>query len=87
MIVNDRDLELDIQHVPVRRGCNAWGGCACMGTCNNIIGFVNKDEYIKHEKAKGILKVLGTLKSIKTPSIIRDEEKFRIMLKKYKNNS
>ena len=51
MIVNDRDLELDIQHVPVRRGCNAWGGCACTGRCDNIFGFVNKDEYIKHENA------------------------------------
>jgi len=34
----------ELQSLPIRRGC--YGGpCACLGTCKNIEGYVDRGEY------------------------------------------
>jgi hypothetical protein len=45
MIIYKSDLEKTkyFENVPVRQGC--IGPCACLGICQNVIGYVNKAEY------------------------------------------
>lgn len=39
--IKNKDLKL----LPIRRGCS--GLCACMGTCLNIVGYIERVKYDK----------------------------------------
>lgn len=41
------DLEnKELKKLPIRRGCNSGVfGCACLGICLNILGYVDREEY------------------------------------------
>ena len=42
--IEKSDLEnLELQSLPIRRGCS--GLCACLGTCKNIEGYIDRKEY------------------------------------------
>lgn len=34
----------DLNLLPIRKGCSG-GPCACLGTCRNIVGYVDRNEY------------------------------------------
>lgn len=39
------DIEnLELKSLPIRRGCNAGSmGCACIGSCKEIVGYIDRD--------------------------------------------
>ena len=42
--IEKSDLEnLELQSLPIRRGCS--GLCDCLGTCKNIEGYIDRNEY------------------------------------------
>ncbi len=42
--IDKSDLENnELQTLPIRRGC--FGMCACLGTCQNIVGYIDRIEY------------------------------------------
>lgn len=42
--IEKSDLEnIELQSLPIRRGCS--GPCACLGTCKNIEGYIDRKEY------------------------------------------
>jgi len=42
--IDKSDLEnKELQSLSIRRGCS--GVCACIGTCQNIVGYVDRIEY------------------------------------------
>jgi len=45
MKIDDKDIEDGVRPLPVRRGCGAWGPCACTGKCKQIIGYIDYDLY------------------------------------------
>lgn len=49
MIVSKEDLDSDINPLPVRKGC--WGGpCACTGTCQKVVGEIERNRYTEFIK-------------------------------------
>lgn len=42
--IDKKDLEnKELISLPIRRGCK--GPCACLGTCMNIVGYIDRTEY------------------------------------------
>jgi hypothetical protein len=35
----------ELKNLPIRRGCNNVFGCACLGICKNIEGYVVRKDY------------------------------------------
>ena len=46
--IEKSDLEnTELKNLPIRRGCNNVFGCACLGICKNIEGYIDREEYEK----------------------------------------
>jgi hypothetical protein len=35
----------ELKNLPIRRGCNNVFGCACLGICKNIEGYIDRKDY------------------------------------------
>ncbi len=45
MNIDKKDFEARLNPLPVRKGCGAYGPCACTGSCSEIIGFIDFEIY------------------------------------------